>query len=66
MTLEEAFAITEPMTKAEHMTPTKLQRDAKEVVFNEHIMPLFCGSPPLWVYPDYVEGWTQYKGKKKC
>lgn len=60
MTLTEAYAITRKMTITDHTNPTDEQRKAKEVIYQEVILPMFGGEDdnvPPYAQPDFCEGW---------
>jgi len=59
MTLEQAEAILEK-GGINHRNPTAEQREAKNVYFDEVIVPKYGGldKVPAYMEPDWMEGWT--------
>jgi hypothetical protein len=45
------------MGMADHRDPTPEQREAKNMVYDHDIAPLYKGDPPPHLEPDYMEGW---------
>jgi hypothetical protein len=58
MTLDEAYEITSKMTGIDDRKPTELQREAKEVIYQQVIKPRYPNGVPPHLEPDFNEGWS--------
>ena len=60
MTLEQAEEILRKMGMNDHRNPTSEQRTAKNLYFDEVIVPKYgsLDDVPDHLEPDYMEGWT--------
>ena len=59
MTLEQAYEILQQMGMYEHRNPTSEQRTAKNVYFDQVIVPKYgsLDKVPAYLEPDWMEGW---------
>jgi len=55
MTLDEAYAITTKMTRADDVNPTPKMRAAKRVIYKQVVLPKYGPNPPAYLRPDYFE-----------
>jgi hypothetical protein len=55
MTLQQAYAITAKMTRADDVNPTPEMRAAKQVIYEQAVLPEHGPNPSDCLRPDYFE-----------